>query len=413
MADFAHVLVGYRGVEAGGEGAGEAAVLEVAELGLHADVVDIDSHVQVRLARGRRRELDHDRGRGTQRKERIICLDETLTDHLKQPFISPEHEVLWVLCACGALEASLAPVFLVQSDLSIVGLEFLQPFLGLVLQVCPQLLRGQAFQVGFQFVILLCLDLAARLACGEGSVLHAVLKLDALGVRPSDIIAESVPIMLEESLDIVSEAGLLHFSLHERVDVALGRLSCLLPLRAVVIVEGEHVVVGPAVHLNREDGRLERESLEPHLVDPRAEVKAIDWRHGIVLLALLDLVVVLTWWIETQEHGLGAQDGGVVPRRLNVDLGYVVELVHESVGARLTLLLLDVPVAQLIADHVLLADAERRDVVCELWLLVFGSREVQQLRWGMRSLRADLVHVLDVTAGATRVRHGVSLGPGG
>ena len=86
---------------------------------------------------------------------------------------------------------------------------------------------------------------------------------------------------------------LLYFLLDEGVDLALGSVSCRLTLGAVVVVEGQHVVVGPAIHLNREDRGLERQGLEAHLFDPWRKVNAVDWWHCVVLLAWLELIVVL------------------------------------------------------------------------------------------------------------------------
>ena len=63
--------------------------------------------------------------------------DETLADQFKQALVRPEHEVLRVLGAGGALEARLAPVLLVEGDLSGLRLELLLPLQRLVLQVGP------------------------------------------------------------------------------------------------------------------------------------------------------------------------------------------------------------------------------------------------------------------------------------
>lgn len=180
---------------------------------------------------------------------------------------------------------------------------------------------------------LLGLDLSALLASRESAVLHAVLELDALGIGPCDVITEAIPIALEVRLDIVSKSCLRHRCLDSCVDSALYTISGLLPLRAIVVVEGKHEVVRPAVHLDWEDRCLERKSLEAHLIDPGLEVEAVDGWDSVVLLTGLQLVVVLSRRVETQEHSLRAQDSRVVPRGLDVDLCDVVELVHEGVSA--------------------------------------------------------------------------------
>lgn len=264
-------------------------------------------------------------------------------------------------------------------------------------------------------MVLLGLDLAAGLACGESPVLHAILKLDTLGICPGDVITEALPVTLEVCLNIVRQRGLLDLCLDGGVNAAPDSVSGLLPLGAIVVIECEHVVVRPAIHLDWEDCGLERKCLEAHLVDPGLEVEAVNWWDRVVLLTSLYLVVVLPRRVETQEHGLSAQDGGVVPRGLDIDLCDIVKLIHESVGACRSLLLLDVPVAQLVADHVLLPDAERGDVVRVLGLLVFGGGEVQQLRGSMGALSADLVNVFDVLACPAhlcRCVDGLSLGSG-
>lgn len=52
-------------------------------------------------------------------------------------------------------------------------------------------------------MILLCLDLAASLASCKGSLLHAILKLNALSIGPGDVVAEAVPVLLEVRIDVV------------------------------------------------------------------------------------------------------------------------------------------------------------------------------------------------------------------
>lgn len=106
---------------------------------------------------------------------------------------------------------------------------------------------------------------------------------------------------------------LCYLGLDQAIDFALLCISLLFTFWAVVIVKGEHVVVGPAIHLNREDRRLEWQCLEAHLVDPWREVEAVNWWHSVVLLACLELVVVLSGWIQAEKHGLGAEDGGIIP----------------------------------------------------------------------------------------------------
>lgn len=242
-------------------------------------------------------ELDHNGGGWTEGKSGAFT-NEALADQLKQALVRPEHEVLRVLGAGGALEARLASVLLIEGDLSGLSLELLEPLQRLVLQVSPQELSGESLQVLFDLPVLLGLDLSASLAREEG-ILHTILELDALRVGPGDVITETLPVRLEASLDGVCECGFLNQFLHLIINLGLDGLSCLLPLRAIVVVEGEHVVVGPAVHLNWEDGRLEGECSESQLFDPWLEVEAVDGWHGIVLLARLDLVVVLAWRVQT------------------------------------------------------------------------------------------------------------------
>lgn len=52
-------------------------------------------------------------------------------------------------------------------------------------------------------VILLGLNLAARLASREGSILHTILKLNTLSIRPGNVVAESIPVRLELSIDVI------------------------------------------------------------------------------------------------------------------------------------------------------------------------------------------------------------------
>jgi len=263
-----------------------------------------------------------------------------------------------------------------------------------------QLLGGQTVEAVrlLEGMELLGLNLAACLAGGEGLLLHVILQFNALGVRPGDVAAEAFPVAPELALDSVGEGGLLDQGFHRGVNSALrlGSFSFFPSLGAIIIIQSKHVVIRPSIHLDWEDRCLEGEGLEAHLVDPGLEVKAFHWWHGIVPLTWLNLVVVLAWGVKAQEHGLGTQDGGVIPRGLDVDLSNVVELVHESGFTTIALLFLDVPVAEFISNHVLLADAEWSDVVGELWLVVLVLGEVEELGWGVRALGTDLVDILDV-----------------
>jgi len=98
-------------------------------------------------------------------------------------------------------------------------------------------------QLILEQVVLLGLNLAAGLAGREGSILHAILKLNALSIRPGNKVAESVPIRLELSIDVVRQLVLCCLGLDQGVDFTLLSISLLLTFWAVVIVEGEHVVV--------------------------------------------------------------------------------------------------------------------------------------------------------------------------
>lgn len=189
-------------------------------------------------------------------------------------------------------------------------------------------------QAIFDLVVLLCLDLAASLASCEGSVLHAVLKLNALSISPCDIVAESIPILSELSIDVVRQLVLGDLSLDEVVDFAFLCISLLLAFWAVFIIKSEHVVVGPAIHLNWEDRSLEWQCLQAHLINPWREVEAINWWHSVVLLACFKFVVVLSRGIKTEKHCLSTEDSGIIPRCLDVKLRNIIQLVHEGVAAR-------------------------------------------------------------------------------
>lgn len=126
--------------------------------------------------------------------------------------------------------------------------------------MCPQHLGGETCQVSLNLAEFLGLDLSASLAGGEGTVLHTILELYALGVGPGDVIAEALPIRLEVSFDVVSKCCACNLGLNRRVNLGLDGVSCHLPLRAVLIIESQHVVIGPTIHLNWEDRGLEGQS---------------------------------------------------------------------------------------------------------------------------------------------------------
>jgi hypothetical protein len=258
-------------------------------------------------------------------------------------------------------------------------------------------------QLTLDEVILLCLDLAASLASCEGSVLHAILKFDTLSVRPGNIVAESIPISLELIINVVWQLVLCYLGLDKAVDFAFLGISLLLTFWTIVIVKCKHIVVGPSVHLNWEDRCLEWQCLKAHLLNPWCEVEAINWWHSVVLLAWFELVVVLSRRIQAEKHCLSTEDSGVIPRGLDIQLRDIVKFVHESVAASLCPLLLDIPVSELVANHVLLADTEWSDVVCELGLIFLCSRQIEKLLGGVRALCTNLVYVLHVLARASCV----------
>ena len=179
--------------------------------------------------------------------------------------------------------------------MAILNLVILEPLLGLVLQMCSQLLGGQAVERVrlLKGMELLSLNLAACLAGGEGLLLHVILQFDALSVRPGDVAAEAFPIAPEMALDSVREGGLLDQGFHRGVNSArrLRSFSFFPSLGAIFIIQSKHVVIRPSVHLDWEDRRLEGEGLEAHLVDPWLEVEAFHWWHGIVPLTWLNLEI--------------------------------------------------------------------------------------------------------------------------
>ena len=179
------------------------------------------------------------------------------------------------------------------------------------------------------------------------------LQRDTLKPGPLDILAEGLPRVVVEVLllDAVGQFGSIDISLDLLVQFRLLGSSGVLKWLAVVLIDSQHVVIAVAVHLDRENGRVVRKRLVAHFVNPRSEVKALDWRHGTLLLVVSDLIVVLTWRVEAEEHGLSRENRGVVPRGLDQDLGNVVLLVEE-----LIVLLLHIAVSQLISNHKLLTN---------------------------------------------------------
>lgn len=136
---------------------------------------------------------------------------------------------------------------------------------------------------------------------------------------------------------------------------------------------------------------------ETHLINPWFEVEAIDWWDGIVLLALFENVVVLTWWVDSKHHSLSTQNTGVVPGSLNEWLSDVVQCIKET-GA-----FFDISVSELVADHILLSDSKRSDVVQLFWLFIGILGPAKCFLWGMRSLCADLEDMFNILSSSADV----------
>ena len=100
---------------------------------------------------------------------------------------------------------------------------------------------------------------------------------------------------------------------------------------------------------------------------------------------------------------MGAEDGRIIPRSLYIKLCDVVELVHEGVCSALGLLLLNIPVAKLISNHILLADTKGSDVVGKLGLIVLGRSQVEKLPGSVGALCTNLVHIFDILASTSRI----------
>ena len=93
------------------------------------------------------------------------------------------------------------------------------------------------------------------------------------------------------------------------LNLSSDRVSLSLESRTVALIDGEHVVVAPTIHLDREDCSLARKSglrtrAITHFVNPRLEVEPFNGRHCIVLLLLSDNIVVFSRRVDTKHHGL-------------------------------------------------------------------------------------------------------------
>ena len=218
---------------------------------------------------------------------------------------------------------------------------------------------------------------------------HLSCKVDALGVSPVDIAA------------VNAETILVDVGLHSRklsgnnvlyccVYLGLNSLSCITSGGTVSIIKSEHKVVGPSIHLNWEDSCLVWQSFKTHLINPGLEVEAFNWWNGVVLLLFGDFIVVLAWWVNSEHHCLCAQNGSVVPRRLQERLSNVVDFVKESLG------FFNVSEAELVTNHVLLSNTKGSHVVELLRFVVGIFCQSQSFCWSVRSLGADLEYIFHV-----------------
>lgn len=131
----------------------------------------------------------------------------------------------------------------------------------------------------------------------------------------------------------------------------------LLKRRALRVVHAEHIVVVNASHLDGEDGRLVRQGCIAHLTRPRVEVEVLDGWDRTLDLLVFERVDVLTWRIKAKQHSLRGEDEMVGPGRHNKYLQDVILL-----GDEFVLLILDVAVAELVADEELLSHSERSEL---------------------------------------------------
>ena len=179
-------------------------------------------------------------------------------------------------------------------------------------------------------------------------------------------------------------------------------LDSLREFRALLLVgHGQHPVAAEAVRLDREHRRLVRHGCITEFVNPLTPVEALNWRHSALLLVVANDIVVGTWRVKPQKHGLGREDRVVGPHTLDENLRDVVFFVQEII-----LLLLDVPVAEFVADQVLLPDAERSELARHRrrGLVSCVRRQVQERLRVLRAGGADLIDVLDVLVGGRRIR---------
>jgi len=218
--------------------------------------------------------------------------------------------------------------------------------------------------------------------------LNFLLQIDTLGVSPGHVIANRLKaLVVDVSLHFWHVLG--DHCLDLLVKRSLHGISLRLPLGAVDVVETQSVIVLPTVHLDGEDSGLVREGFESHFVNPGFEVEAFDWWHGVILLVFLKNIVILGGRVKTQHHCLGAEDSGVIPAGLHKRLLDVVNGIQESRG------LLHVSVPQLVANHVLLSNAERGQGAHLRRLFSFGFCPAQGLGRSVGAVGADLEDVLD------------------
>ena len=166
------------------------------------------------------------------------------------------------------------------------------------------------------------------------NLIYFIWFINTLGIDIFKIVTEFLPvnILLFDVLLKIWVVGLADFH-HFLRDIILFGSSDKRSFWAVGVVEGQHVVVWPSVHLDWEDGCLERKSFETHLVDPWFEVEVINGGYCIIFLLLGEFVIVLSWRVYSQKHGLCRKDTCVVPWCLDVDLGEVIELIKELIGS--------------------------------------------------------------------------------
>lgn len=232
--------------------------------------------------------------------DKIFCRNKWLSNHREQFFISPIHNIHRITTTCSTFEVyfmffSLSQIHLttrLQELLSVPEFNSSFKIFSYVIGCCSIKLAFIKF-AEFGWLILLSLFTGIE----KWFCICNVLQINTFNVGPLEIFANRLPWVLLNELFNWFWGFISKESIAFCFDIISYSRSLRLNFCTITRIKGEHVIIWPSVHLNREDSSLKWQSFSSHFINPWLKVKAFYWRHSIILLFFLYLIIIFSWRI--------------------------------------------------------------------------------------------------------------------